>query len=149
MVDRRTLLGGGLVTGLHGALAPEARAAAAGGVAADDDGTKQADAIDRLRRFVEGQADACELGPCAHVARIRQLQRQHLASAQRYPAFIEVGIDYWERIYDWHVKHQQRLDARRTADGRYAMTFMFTTLLLRADQPADYVGSPFDVEPRA
>jgi hypothetical protein len=115
----------------------------------NDDGAQEAAAIDRLRQFLEQQADGCELGACAQVSRLRTVQRSHLASTQHYPAFIEVGIEVWERIYDWHVKHQQRLDARRLGDGRYAMTFMFTTLLLRADQPVDYVGPPYDVEPRA
>ena len=31
-----------------------------------------------------------------------------------------------------------------TADGRYVITFMFTTFLLRPDMPPDYVGPPFD-----
>jgi hypothetical protein len=34
----------------------------------------------------------------------------------------------------------------RTADGRYAMVFMFTTLLLRPDQAADFVGFAFDAD---
>jgi len=148
MVGRRTLLGGGFVTGLHGAFAPDARAAAAT-AATENDGTVEAAAIDRLRHFLEQQSEGSELGSSQHVARIRQVQRQHLGASGRYPAFIEVGIEYWERIYDWHVKHQQRIDARRLADGRYAMTFMFTTLLLRPDQAVDYVGPPYDVEPRA
>jgi len=72
----------------------------------------------------------------------------HLAATQRYPAFLEVGIEVWDHIYDWHVKHRQPLDARLLADGRYAMTFTFTTLVLRPDQSPDYVSVPYDVLPR-
>ena len=34
----------------------------------------------------------------------------------------------------------------RTADGRYAMVFMFTTLLLRPEQATDFVGYGFDAD---
>ena len=57
-----------------------------------------------------------------------------MRSTQKYPDFIEIGIDVWDNIYDWHVVHQQPVNMTRTSDGRYAMVFMFTTLLLRPDQ---------------
>jgi hypothetical protein len=50
----------------------------------------------------------------------------------------------WEALYDWHVRYQQPLNVQRTADGRYVMAFMFTTLILRPDQAPDYIGPPFD-----
>jgi hypothetical protein len=34
----------------------------------------------------------------------------------------------------------------RVADGRYAMSFMFTTLLLRSDVTPDFVGYAFDAD---
>jgi hypothetical protein len=47
-------------------------------------------------------------------------------------------------VYDWHVRHQQPITATRTADGRYVMTVMFTTLILRPEQAGSYVGYGFD-----
>ena len=57
---------------------------------------------------------------------------------------MEVGSDVWESLYDWHVRHQQPMTAARTADGRYVMTVMFTTVILRPDQATNYVGYGFD-----
>ena len=36
------------------------------------------------------------------------------------------------------------MTATRTADGRYVMTVMFTTLILRPEQVSNYVGYGFD-----
>jgi hypothetical protein len=58
---------------------------------------------------------------------------------------MEVGIGVWENVYDWHVRHQQPLNLARLGDGRYAMTVMQTTLILRTDQTESYVGYGFDV----
>ena len=146
MLERRRVIGGGVMAGVTSLLAADPPVAA--NAATADDGVLEAAAIDRLREAIEKQFDACELGPCSHVARLRAVQRSWLASREEYPDFVEVGITIWERIYDWHLKHQQAPDARRLADGRYAMTFMFTTLLLRPDQPPDYVGPPFDLDGR-
>jgi len=144
MLERRRVIGSGVVAGVTGLLGLSTGANAA---PADDDG-RTAAAIDRLRATLEKQFEACELGDCSHISRLRTIQRNWLASREKYPDFIDVGIAIWERAYDWHVKSQQRPDARRLADGRYAMTFMFTTLLLRPDQPPDYVGPPFDLDGR-
>jgi hypothetical protein len=154
MMERRRVIGGGVVAGVTGLLGTSAFAEATADMSAGanappaDDGRLEAAAIDRLRAVMERQFEACELGACAHVDRLRSLQRNWLASREKYPDVIDVGIVMWERIYDWHLKHQQTPDARRLADGRYAMTFMFTTLLLRPDQPPDYVGPPYDLDGR-
>jgi hypothetical protein len=65
---------------------------------------------------------------------------------QKYPDFIEVGIDVWDSVHDWHVRFQQPLNVTRVADGRYAMSFSFTTLILRPEMAGDYVGPPFDLD---
>jgi hypothetical protein len=122
-----------------GALAAPAAAAAAA-----DDGAA-ARAIDDLRATVErGLGDAYAGGFGGGVSRVRQQQRLWLKSSFKYPDFLEVGTAVWEDVYDWHVVYRQPHTAQRLSDGRYAMSFMFTTLLLRPDQAADYVGQPFD-----
>jgi hypothetical protein len=142
MLERRQVLGGGLAAGLAGLATMPAPAEAA--AQRGDDMTAVASAIDSLRSAIERQFDACELGPCPQIASIRQQQRVFLRATQKYPDFIEVGIDIWENVYDWHVKHQQPVVSQRLPDGRYAMAFMFTNLLLRPDQAANYIGYGFD-----
>ena len=144
MLERRNLLGGGLVAGVAGLVSGGAEPAQRDRDR-DDDGV--AAAIDKVRTLLEQQFDACALGPCVHVAAIRQQQRTYLKAAQKYPDYIEVGLDVWDAVYDWHVKHQQLIQTARTADGRYMMLFMFTNLVLRPEQAPAYVSFGFDTEP--
>jgi hypothetical protein len=146
-MERRDVIGSGFagVTGLFASRAAPVSQRSDN----NENDTLVAGAIDQLRTAFERQFDACDLGPCREIAAIRAQQRIFLRASQKYPDFIEVGLDVWERVYDFHLKHQQPLTAARLADGRYAMTFMFTTLLLRVDQAPEYVGFGFDGEPPA
>lgn len=136
-MERREVVGGGLLglTALFGA---------GGGVA---QATRRADspevarALDELRGVLERRLAA----PFVELSEIRQQQRMFLKASQKFPEFIEIGINVWDRLYDWHVRHQQPLNIGRRDDGRYAMTFMFTTLVLRPEQTDNYVGFAYDV----
>ena len=140
MVQRRDLVGGGLVAGLASMVAPVAEADAG----ADDE--QSTTAINRLRETFERQFDQIYSSRWRGVSRVREQQRTWLMSTRKYPDFIEIGIDVWDNIWDWHVVYQQPLNVTRVADGRYAMSFMFTTLLLRSDQKPDFVGYAFDAD---
>ena len=140
MVQRRDLVGGGLVAGLASMMAPAAEADAA----VDDE--QSTTAINRLRETFERQFDQVYSSRWRGVSRVREQQRTWLMSTRKYPDFIEIGIDVWDNIWDWHVVYQQPLNVTRVADGRYAMSFMFTTLLLRSDQKPDFVGYAFDAD---
>jgi hypothetical protein len=142
-MERRAVVGGSLLTGLSTLMSP-ASAEAAASAAADLEGVS--DSIDQLRRTVERQFANVYTDKWQGVAKIRQQQHTWMRSTQKYPDFIEVGLDVWDNIYDWHVVHQQPLSVTRTSDGRYSMVFMFTTLLLRPDQAADFVGFAFDAD---
>ena len=136
-MERREVVGGGLLglTALFGA---------GGGVA---EATQRADnpevarAIGELRDLLERRLSP----PFAELSEIRQQQRMFLKASQKFPEYIEIGINVWDRLYDWHVRHQQPLNIGRRDDGRYAMTFMFTTLVLRPEQSDNYVGFAYDV----
>ena len=140
MVQRRDLVGGGLVAGLASMMAPAAEADAA----VDDE--QSTTAINRLRETFERQFDQVYSSRWRGVSRVREQQRTWLMSTRKYPDFIEIGIDVWDNLWDWHVVYQQPLSVTRVADGRYAMSFMFTTLLLRSDQKPDFVGYAFDAD---
>ena len=143
-MERRDLMGGGLVASLAALAAPaRAEASAAGAAAAAEDDALVARAIDEFRRAYEQQLRTPVLDD------VRRTLREFLKSHQKYPDFVEVGVGVWEAVYDWHVQHQQPIVARVLGDGRYALTFMFTTLVLRSDQPEMYMGYPYDAsEPR-
>jgi hypothetical protein len=140
MVQRRDLVGGGLVAGLASMMVPAVEADAA----VDDE--QSTTAINRLRETFERQFDQVYSSRWRGVSRVREQQRTWLMSTRKYPDFIEIGIDVWDNIWDWHVVYQQPLNVTRVADGRYAMSFMFTTLLLRSDQKPDFVGYAFDAD---
>ena len=137
-MDRRNLVGGGMLAGAV-ALIVGAAPAPAAAAAQDDDNRVVARAVENLRTAVER---ALAVSP--ELDRIREQQRIFLKSNQKFPDFIEVGIDVWENVYDWHVRHQLPIAAARTAEGRYVMTVMFTTLVLRPEQVSGYIGYGFD-----
>lgn len=147
-MTRRTLFGGGLAAGL-GAMAIAPPAAAAAQNAGEE---RVVAAIRELRGTLEegvaverSMGDA-ERAPWRAVARIREQQHVFLRASQKYPDFIEVGIQVWDGVYDWLVRTHQPIMVTRIADGRYTMGFAFTTLVLRPEQDANFVGFGFDGE---
>jgi hypothetical protein len=84
------------------------------------------------------RAACCETPP--EIDRIRSVQNAFLRSTTKYPDVIEVGIHYWEVVHDWLHRSPQPMDVTQLANGRYGMRFGFTTLVLRADAAADYLG---------
>jgi hypothetical protein len=145
MVRRRNLLGSGLVAGLTGVFDTSAEAYATP-VAAEDTSAAAATAIDRLRTTFERASSPATVA--ASIGQIRQQQRVFIRANQKYPDFMEVGLGVWEDVYDWHVRYQQPINASRLADGRYALAFMFTSLILRPDQAFEFVGFGFDNDGR-
>ena len=144
MIERRDVIGSGLVAGLAALVAPghvEAAPQRDG-----DDVQAVVNAVNNLRSTVRDQFEATRTAPWRGVGVIRAHQRQWLRSQQKYPDFIEVGVDVWESLHDWHVHYQQPINMARMTDGRYAMVFMFTTVLLRPELPPEYVGLPYDGE---
>jgi hypothetical protein len=132
-MNRRELVGGGLL-GMTAMLGNGAE------VAQEERGAETARAVDSMRILLERHLEK----PFAELAEIRQQQRIFLKASHKFPDFIEIGVDVWERLHDWHVRNQLPLNVVRRDDGRYTMTWMFTTLVLRPDQADGYVGFGFD-----
>ena len=78
------------------------------------------------------------------VPKLREAYTLYWKSHGKFPEFCEVGTSVFYDIYDWHVKNRLPIPVSRFADGRMSITFMYTQLLVRIDQAADYVGLPFD-----
>jgi hypothetical protein len=140
-MNRRHLIGGGLAAGLTGLASPEAAAAA------QDDGTVVAAAVRELSGTLSGFLGMAQPGPLDDVALVRQQQRTFIRANNKYPNYLDVGLNVWESVYFWHVKHRQPLELGRLADGRYTLRFMFTTLVMRPDVDLNYVSLGFDDEP--
>src|SRR5689334_9243849 len=103
MVDRRDMIGGGLAAGLAAAFGGPA-AAQSRTDAPDDAATlKVAQAIDSLRQALEHEHESSD------VDRIRTQQHAFLKTNQKFPDYIDVGIDVWDRLHDWHVRTRQPL----------------------------------------
>src|SRR5688572_14300121 len=134
-MDRRHLVSGGLAAGMAALAVAPANARQRQG----DDDSRIAEAVDRFRESVDqGRRVSPEL------SRIREQQRVFLKANHKFPDFIEIGIAVWELVWDWHVRHQRPAEVLRTAEGRYSMRVMETTLVLRPEQADDYIGFGFD-----
>ena len=108
MVQRRDLMGGGLVAGFASLMATSAEATPA---AADSDET--ANAVNRFREVYERQLEQVYDARWKGVTKVRQQQRTWLLATRKYPDFIEIGLDVWDNIYDWHVAYQQAVSVQR------------------------------------
>ncbi len=149
MMSRRTVLHGPAFGGLLASLAPtaEAEPGGAGEAAAPQKETEQAiqegartlaKAVQDLRDEIKRQDDFWELGP------LRDPIKMFLRTTGKFPDFIEVGIDVWQQVYDWHVRYQQPLTLGRNAEGRYTIMLMATMVVMRVDATPAFVGIPFD-----
>jgi hypothetical protein len=136
MLTRRALLAGGVVTG----------AAAGGGVDAGQSHTSSAGTDEKLVKALEDIRDLVRgaSGGSGELGTIRSLQREFLKSHGKFPDFIEIGIDIWDAIMDWHIRTRQVPQVQRTAEGRYAIPVFQTNLVLRHDVSNVYIGSPYD-----
>lgn len=135
MVERRNLVGGGLVAGITAMMAPGAEAAAQ-----RDNSDAVSKAVEELRATIQSNHN----NPWRVIAQVREHQRTWIRANYRYPEFIDIGIDIWDALHDWHVRFQQPINMARLQDGRYVMSFMFTTFVLRPDALPNYVGPPYE-----
>jgi hypothetical protein len=140
MVERRNVMGGGLAAGLAALLAGGDAEAA---VQNDGSGAVAA-AVGDVREAITNLYS----GPWGRINLIREQQRIWLRANHKYPDFIEIGINVWDGLHDWHVRYQQPINMTRSADGRYLIAFSFTTFILRPDQDPNYIGPPFDGDRR-
>ena len=141
MIPRRQLLGLPAVGGLLGLFG--ARAAAADPLAAAQQLTDRS--MDGIVRAIESLRDEMRSERSfTEIRRIRDAQKEHLRVNTKLPDFIEVGMDVWFGIHDWHIKWQQPMSLGRDAGGRYTIVLLQTVVILRTDMMPSYIGVPFD-----
>ena len=75
---------------------------------------------------------------------IRERLTTHWRSAGKFPDFMEVGTSVFYDVYDWHVRHNQQIQIVAIAEQRFAIQFMFTQLIVRWEQAANFIGIPYD-----
>ena len=129
MLSRRDLLSGAVASGAY---------AAEPGQTSERSGQEIVQAIRDLRSAITTPQSFPE------IVRVRTKQIEFLRGQAKFPDFIEVGVDAWFAVYDWHVRHLQPITLGRDASGRYTIALMTTTLILRVDADQNFVGVPYD-----
>ena len=78
------------------------------------------------------------------LGQIRERFTTYLRAAGKFPDFMEIGIDPFYEVYDWHVRHQQQIQITRISEQRFAIQWMFTQLIVRFEVEPKFLGIPFD-----
>jgi hypothetical protein len=145
MISRREVVTAGVLGSLTGSAAT---ADASQGGGQDDAQTRavlnrMVNEIQRINTTLEQglRGPGLEAGP---IGDVRGRLTLHLRAAGKFPDFMEIGTNIFYSVYDWHVRHAQQIQITRIADQRFAIQFMFTQLIVRWEQDANYLGTPFD-----
>lgn len=142
MISRRELLTAGMAGGVVSAGEPLAAAPAV--VQPEVDATRD------VARAVVGVDSTLSRALLSNsvtfglAAKLRGVFEVHFRTSHKFPDFVDIGYNVFMDVYDWHIKNRQPLQITRGPDGRYWLQFMFTTLILRAEQQPDYIGPPYD-----
>ena len=143
MLSRRELITAGVAGTMTSAPGAAARMSAEE-QQADREGQRE---IARMLQGIERTLNGAFLNSSlAHgfVSKLRENMEQFLRANSKFPDSMDVGPAVFFELYDWHVKNRQQLTIVRLNDGRYAMQFMFTSLVLRPEQDRNYIGIPTD-----
>ena len=144
MVERRHVIGGGVLGGLLGALGADAAEAGQSSSSNREEAQVVARAIDGLRQEVSRQReDFNKQRIFTELAQIRELQLRYLVGNGKFPDFVEVGTDMWFQVHDWHIRWNQPLNLGRDIQNRPTLTVFQTTLIMRPELK-DFIGIPYD-----
>ena len=138
-MDRRHLIGSGVVGGLAGLFSDRAEAGEVAQSRGGADTRELVAAIEEIRDTLRAQQQFGE------IAAVRDALQQFLRTNGKLPDFVEVSLERWFAVYDWHIKWQQPLTLGRDANGRYTVLLMQTAVILRTDTLPGFVGIPYDL----
>ena len=135
MLARRHMLGTTLFGGFLGAAMP---ASEQNSQTSDRLMAEMVDALKEIKKSLDGPQSFTE------IAGIRQKQLDYLKATNKFPDFIDVGLDVWFAVHDWHIKHLQQMVLGRDGSGRYTITLMSTQLVMRPDLVPTFISAPYD-----
>ena len=136
MLARRQLLATTLSGGLLGSRAGEPDQSSS--QMSDHQVMQIVDALKAIRTALESPQNFAE------IAGIRQKQVDYLKATNKLPDFIDVGLDVWFAVHDWHIKHLQQLVLGRDGSGRYTITVMGTQVIMRPDLVPSFISVGYD-----
>jgi hypothetical protein len=79
-----------------------------------------------------------------HTGRLRDSFTQFMRANFKFPDYVEIGMNVFYDVYDWHIKHNRQLEVSRVLENRMAVRFMFTLLVVRPEQDGNFIGVPYD-----
>ena len=135
MLARRRMLGTTLFGGFLGATMPVSDQNAQ---TSDRQMMEVVDALKEIKKSLDSPQSFTE------IAGIRQKQVDYLKATNKFPDFIDVGLDVWFAVHDWHIKHLQQIVLGRDGSGRYTITLMSTQLVMRPDLVPTFISAPYD-----
>jgi hypothetical protein len=133
-MNRRELLVAGTIASV-GYAEPAAAAAQSGSERGWD---RVADLLTELRNDLRDERRFAEISP------VRTAQQTFLRTNGKLPNYLELGVDVWFAVRDWHVRWQQPIVEGRDPEGRLTLAMMGTQLILRPDVAVTYIGTPYD-----
>ena len=143
MVTRRDVVTGGALSALTAAAFAEP-------APAEQDDGQTASAVRGLRGSLDSinstlntafETNAVAFG---YVPKIREMFTTFMRANFKFPDYMEIGMDVFYDLYDWHIKHNRQMEVSRVLDNRMAIRFMFTLMVLRPEQDPKYLGIPYD-----
>ena len=150
MISRREVVTAGVLGALAGStadLSAEARVERAKVEPGQDDAgiIRALNQIEQELERLNGVVDSTSrVTTGSYLGEIRARFTTHLRSSGKFPEFMEIGIEPFYEVYDWHVRHQQQIQITRISEQRFAIQWMFTQLIMRYEQDPKYLGIPFD-----
>lgn len=79
-----------------------------------------------------------------YIPKLREAYTLYWRTNGKFPEFCDIGTDVFYDIYDWHIRQRLEVPVTRMADGRMAIRFMFTQLIVRVEQSPSHIGIPTD-----
>ena len=141
MFDRREIVTTGLAASVS-AVMTHAEPASQSSSAGDADLRR---AVEDLRAELRQLRLDAALPSTRSVDAVRQAIRTYLKANGKYPDYVDVGIDAWDSIYEWHVRVQQPIRITSTTENRLGLVLILTTVVMRPDLSGEFVGQGYDV----
>jgi hypothetical protein len=145
MISRREVVTAGVLGSLTGA-AGTAEAAAQNDQDAAALRSGMNSIVEQMSRM-NTTLDYGQRGPglvSGFLGEIRNRFTTHIRAAGKFPEFMEIGLDVFYDVYDWHIRYGQPIQITRISEQRFAIQWMFTQLILRWEQDPRYLGTPYD-----